>query len=336
MVHLEDANVDTIFQGQAFGTVAEKLLANNMDIKKLRSNTVLTYDEWKEIDRVVLQEAQIRLGGVEDLISRGLVFRTKGLGATVLQYQDESDIEDASVNMDGINKGQRDRPEYDTTLLPLPIVSYDFSYTAREIAASRNVTSGSPLDTRTATKATRKVMEKVEEILFLGNNAYTAGGGTIRGYTDHPNRNTGSLTANWDASAASGTTIKNDMINMKQASINDRHYGPWVCYVPTAYETVLDDDYRGGAGSSDNQTIRDRLLKISGIQDIKIIDKLTANNVLLVQPTSDVVRMVEGLAINTIQWESEGGMKINFKVLIIMIPQIRKTQALRSGIQHYT
>ena len=50
--------------------------------------------------------------------------------------------------------------------------------------------------------------------------------------------------------------------------------------------------------------------------------------------SDDVVSMVEGLPIQTLEWDSEGGMVVNFKVMTILVPQIRNDQTLRSGIVH--
>ncbi len=46
---------------------------------------------------------------------------------------------------------------------------------------------------------------------------------------------------------------------------------------------------------------------------------------IMVQMTSDVVRMVIGLDITTLQWETLGGLKVNFKVMAILVPQLRST-----------
>jgi len=327
-----DVNVDVINSGTGYGGVAEKLLRNNMDVSSLRTNAVLTYDEWKDIDTVVLQEAQRRLVGVQDLISRGLVRTGGGLGSTVLQWQDMSDTDDAEVNMDGVSRGAKDRPEFDTNYLPLPIIHRDFSFSIREIESSRNRTSSQPLDLTMAEEAARKVAEKAESILFTGLSAYSLGtnGGTIRGYTDHPDRNTQTLSQNWDASGKSGQEILTDVLNAKQALINDRHYGPFMLYIPTAYETVLDDEF----STNYPRSIRSRLLELDGLIGIKVSDFLTANNVILVSMQSSVVRMIEGLPLTTVQWETEGGMQVNFKVMTILVPQIRSTQGNRSGIVH--
>jgi len=323
--------MDLIYKGKAVGDVAMKLLQSNFNINALRTNDVLLYDEWKVIDKAVLKAATQRLLGIGDLQSRGLTYDIpNGLAKTVLAWQDSSDLEDASMSMDGITRGQRDRPEFDINYIPLPIIHYDFSYSVREIQQSRD--GSMPLDTTTSELAARKVIEKAETILFQGSSSYKFGGGTIYGYQDAPQRNTGSLTANWDDSAASGATILADVLAMKQASIDAYHFGPWVLYIPTNFESAIDDDFKANSDKS----IRTRLLEIAGLSDIKVADFLSSDNVVLVQMTTDVVRLVNGLAITTVQWDSEGGMQANFKVMMIMVPQIRNDQNNRSGIVHYT
>ncbi|GAG40298.1 unnamed protein product, partial [marine sediment metagenome] len=52
--------------------------------------------------------------------------------------------------------------------------------------------------------------------------------------------------------------------------------------------------------------------------------------------SAETVRMVESLPITTVQWETEGGMRVNFKVMTILIPQVRCDQEGRSGIVHST
>lgn len=322
--------VDTIFQGKGSGSVASKLLSNGMDTNKLRTNDTLGYDDWKRIDEQVLMIAQRRMVGINDLISRGLVFDMggAGLGKTVLAYQDASDINDAQVSMDAVNRGAKDRQEFDINYLPLPIIHCDFSYSVREINMARE--GKIPIDTTMAEAASRKVSEKAETILFQGNSAFTFGGGTIRGYQDHPDRNTVSLSANWDASSKTGAQILDDVLSMIQASINDRYYGPWGLYIPTAYQRVLGEDYSAQYPGS----IRERLMQLEGLEYIRVADFISANNVILVNLNSECVRMVAGLPLRTVQWESEGGFQLNFKVLTILVPQIRSDQDNRSGIVH--
>jgi ABC-type sulfate transport system substrate-binding protein len=117
---------------------------------------------------------------------------------------------------------------------------------------------------------------------------------------------------------------------MKQASIDAHHYGPWMLYIPTAYETKLDEDYDATRGN----TIRERIEAISGIQGVKVIDTLPANNVLLVQMSTDVVRLIKGTELQNVEWQTEGKFITKYKTLMIQVPQIRSDQDGNTGIVH--
>ena len=270
-----------------------------------------------------------RLMGVEDLMSRGLTHNiNNGLGTTILQYDDASDVEDAEISMDGVTEGKNDIQEFVTRSLPLPIIHKDFNINIRKLTASRAL--GESVDTSMAEISGRKVAERIEDILFNGAGTLNFGGGTLPGYTTESNRNTVSFTSAWDASAATGETILDDVLSAKQASLDDQHFGPWILYVPTNYETVLDEDFKADS----DKTTRERILGVSGILDVKVADKLTASNVVLAQMTSDVVRIVNGLEITTVEWQTLGGMRAHFKVMAILIPQIRSDQESKSGVVH--
>ena len=348
----DKVNIDFIQNGAGTGPVSSRLLANGMDTNVLKpyigpdgrnyqtvmvngkakaipilNTATLRRDEWRQIDETVIMTAQERLVGVADLYSRNLVYNIgNGLGKTVLEYEDVSELTAAEMNMDAVTPGQKDRPQYDTKYLPLPVIFKDFSFNSRVLAASR--TTGQPLDTTTAMMAARQVSEKVEDILFNGASSYAYGGGTIYGYTDYPNANSVTLSVNWDASAKTGELILDDVRAMKQASIDAKHYGPFILYIPTNYETVLDDDFK----SESDKTIRQRILEIANIQEVKVADKLSDDEVVLVQTTSDVVRMAEGLPIQTVEWQEGGGFTTNYKVLTIMVPQIRSDQSGNCGV----
>ena len=54
----------------------------------------------------------------------------------------------------------------------------------------------------------------------------------------------------------------------------------------------------------------------------------------MVQMTSDVARAVSALDITTLQWEGMGGMEMNFRVMAIMVPQLRTDFYGNTGIMH--
>ncbi len=73
------------------------------------------------------------------------------------------------------------------------------------------------------------------------------------------------------------------------------------------------------------------------MQDIEAVitlDYLTGYQAILVQLTPDVIREVVGMDVTTLQWELHGGMEIRFKVMAIMVPQIRSDINGNTGIVH--
>ena len=353
---------DYILNGQANGSVASALLANNFDVNSLRpylgndgrtyitrnqggknvavpvanANASLLRLEWTELDQVVIRAALPRLRAVADVRGRGLQMTIpNGLAKTVLQTQAQSDVNAASISMDGLADGTADRPAYNLTNLPLPIIHKDFSFSARQIATSRN--GAMPLDLSMAELAARRVAEGAEQLLLGVSSSYSYGGGTIYGFTNFPSRMTYSL-INPDLSASYTSWIPRmtvqDVLNMRFLSQQHHHYGPWVLYTSLAWDQYLDDDLNAVDANSSNITLRDRLRRIDGIEDVVTLDYLNGYDMVLVQMTTDVVREVVGMDITTIQWETHGGMQLNFKVMCILTPQLRADFLGNTGIVH--
>lgn len=316
---------------QHSGSVAGALVNNDMDVSCLRTNDVLLYDEWKLIDEAVVQVFQERLVGVRDLMSYGLTYNIgNGLASTVLQWQTESDFTPAGISMDGLTKQQQDRPTYETKYLPLPIIHKDFQINTRVLAESRK--KGEPLQTSMARLASRVVAEKVEEILFKGASSYSYASGVLYGYEDFNHASTGSLSANWDTSAATGEVILEDTLAMIQKQINMHHYGPFQMYIPQAYETKMEEDFKANS----DRTIRERLLAINSLRGITVCDTMSEHTVLLVEMSRESVELVVGMEPTTIQWVEQGGLTNLFKVMTIMVPRFFADQNGNCGIVKYS
>jgi uncharacterized linocin/CFP29 family protein len=292
----------------------------------IQTNATLRRDEWKTLDEAVMAISRTRLSGIQDLIDNNLVYSLgNAMGTTVLEWHSMHDAMEAALTMDGVTRGQGDRITYETNYLPIPIIHVDYEINSRVLAASRSL--GNPLDTSSAEAAARKVAEKLENMLFT-NETYAFGGGTIYSYLNHPNRNLATLGTAWTSDTAAN--ILADVFTMKQASIDAKHYGPWMLYIPVAYEVMLDKDYDADYPG----TIRERILKIDGIKGIKVVDTLPAGNVLLVQMTSDVVRLVRGMGVQNVEWQTEGKFINKYKVMTIQVPQVRSDADGNSGIVH--
>lgn len=57
---------------------------------------------------------------------------------------------------------------------------------------------------------------------------------------------------------------------------------------------------------------------------------------IMVQMTPEVARAVNGMDMTTVQWESKGGMQLNFKVMCIQVPQLRADRYGNCGIMQAT
>lgn len=305
----------------------------------VNATATLRRDEWKALDDAILEPSRYRLGGVEDLVSKGLVYNlNNAMGTTVLEWHDVSEAGEAVITMDGVTRGKGDRPVYQYNYLPIPIIHVDYEINARELATSRNM--GNPIDTTMAERAARRIVEKMEDMLFT-DTTYSFGEldarsrNKIYSYVNHPDRNQVSFAsvpgAHWNDSGTSGKEIVDCVNALKQVAIEAYHYGPYMLYIPTKYETTIDGDYDV---VSPGITIRERIMKIDGIKGIKVVDRLTADNVLLVQMTPDVVRLVRGMGLTNIEWGTEGNLITKFKVMTIQVPQIRSDQNGKSGIVH--
>lgn len=305
--------------------------------KNLVTNTPATLrkDEWILLDEMVIRAAQSRLKAVADLMgSPGLVFNLpNGMAHTVLQHQTQSDIQGATVSMDGLRRGNSDRPLYELHNLPLPIVHQDFDFSLREVLTSRN--GSTPLDTSTAELAGRKVAEEIERMLLgnsTNNDQYAYGGGTIYGYTDYPQRLTKTITSPTAAGWVPATLL-NEVLEMRTQSQQAKHYGPWVLYTGLDWDAYMDDDF---SAAKNTNTLRQRLMQVEGISGVRTLDYLTGYDIIMVQMTSNVIRMVNGMGITTLQWESNGGMAVHYKVMAINVPQLRCDYNSNTGIIHAT
>lgn len=299
------------------------------------ANALLTYDQWKEIDREVLGIYHLRTPGIQDMLSRGLRYDLpNALGTTVLQWQTGSGLDNAFMDMDAQTMGDFDRIKFETKYLPVPIIHQPFKLSIREL--SMNVTQGAPLDVSHAREAMITVAERAENVFFNGSSAYTFGGGTIRGLTDYPDRNLVTMGTSW--ATDTGANIITDVINMRQALINDRRYGPYGLYVSTNIDSNLENDYNSTYPSD---TIRQRIMRIGGedtsqgkIEFVHTADKLTASNAVMVDLSRETIEIVVGFEPRTIQWQENGGMVTIYKVMAIMVPRIKSDQDGRCGIAH--
>lgn len=295
--------------------------------KDLRVNAVLRREDWKAVDGAVVTSAAIRLKGIADLRSLGLVRSIGGgLGKTVFEYDMIGDMQEAGVSMDGAVQTEDDRVGYETAGLPLPLIHKDWTLNLRTLEASRS--NGQGLDVTQSQIAGRKLAEKEEEILFKGYDK-TFSSLPIYGYETAPHRTKIPFgAATWSDAGVDGSEILTDVLDAIQALQDNGFYGPYGVYMPSGYSTKLESDYN----SDSAKTIRQRILEIEGVSFATTAQMMSANKVIVVQLTSDVVEIVDFVPMQTVQWDILGGFRIVFKAFVGSVPLVKADIQNRSGI----
>ena len=348
--------IDYIYNGSiGNASSCDKLLATNFDPGALRpwremgrnwvdvynpskrkrevvhtnANATLTKEAWLQMDTAIIKAAQQRLRLIADLRGAGLTYSIpNGMSKTVLEYQRMGDLNDAEMSMDGLRLSTNDRVEFDSVFLPLPIIYKDFSFSARQIAVSRD--GGAPLDTTMGEGCARKVAEYAEKLALGRYSAYGYGGGTIYGLTNYTSRLTRTFTSPTPSAWTAATHIS-ELLAAKQDLLDNYHYGPFQLYYAPAWDKYLDNDYSSNYGG---ETLRTRISKIDGFSGIRTLDYLTNYDIVVLEMATETVRMVIGMDVVTMEWDDLGGLRKNYRVMTIIVPQLRCDKNSRTGILH--
>lgn len=337
--------------------------------------TSLRKEEWLELDKMVLRAARYRLRAWSDLAAANSFGGFNGMSKMILEHETQSDPGEAIVDMDGLTPGRQDSPVFQLQGLPLPITHQDFWFSSRRLAVSRNTGTplDSNMGEAAARRVAEKV-EKMTigngpaGFAYGGQSTQFSGYGRsskVYGYTDFSDRLTKTNMTIPTAAAWTPETLQIEFNACLNYLRSRKFYGPFMVYNSTDWDPYLDGDYyvsKTSGAVAPTKTLRERLRSIDGIMDIRRLDFLfgsltdattglalstygpglediaAANpyTFIFVQMTSDVARAVTGMDITTVQWESVGGMQLNFKVMCIMVPQIRADYYGNCGILHAT
>lgn len=305
------------------------------NVNPLVTNATLRKDEWEMVDSRVNDVMRERLTIVDDLRARNLV-TTVSLGTILRVTERLDDMDAADVSYDGDTSPTDDKPNYSRQVIPVPVISKGFKISWRQLEASR--TRGETLDVTAAGLATRKVRDQLQEIITNGfgkgpgaNPSSGTDGQSIPGLTTAANRIQVTLSTAWDLS---GADITGDVLRMLEAAYANNLFGPFYLYVPKNYWAVIQDDYSTQKG---DRTFMERILAFVDIAQIRPLDALADDNVLLVQMTEDVIDLTEAQAVTTVQWDKNPFVTM-FRVLEVGGPHIKSIQTAAgdtiNGIVH--
>lgn len=294
-------------------------------------NSLLREDEWAEIESTVLAAARYPLRIVNDFRTRGLVARLGGVGSFEARWYTASAVTEATVNMTGRARGDRDLPEMLQDGVPVPVIFKEFGIDWRTLDASRRLGDG--LDMTGLVEASRVVAEGYEGIVASGNTAVTLNGRPIYGLRTHPNRKTDTAAnfggGDWGTMANIAPTVAG-MVNAANAQHN---YGPFVLYVsqPQYNEAAL-RTYDDGSGQSAIERIL-RMQVVSAVTPLPT-ETLPAGELLLVQLTAEYMELAEAVPLQVREWMTPDGTENVFKVMVIGTIKVKARYGNETGIVH--
>lgn len=293
--------------------------------KLFNTNTAL-HEAYKSYSQEITTIAKKELVGIGDLISRGLTEQLPHVGITLSYHQKMSDTTPAEVNMDGQAKGKDDKEIFDLSGTPVPVFYKDHGLNFRHKAA---VLSGGASITATSNEqATYAVTDLMENALVNGNSKIVVSGHSIPGYTNFADRETLTLPKYW--TEATGNEIYLDVLAMAQKLKNNNFNGDYVLYIPGEYSTVMDKKY---STAYDSRTIREELLSISRLKDVRELKNLAVHNVVLIQMDKRVVDVAIAQPLSTIVLKTSP-IGDSFRNWAIMIHRLKSNINGKTGICH--
>lgn len=285
------------------------------------------------LDNAVVKVGMERLTFAADIMAAGLTYNLNDpLSITQLAWNSSNRVGAAQRTMSPSARGENKLPAVLENRLPVYLTTDNFHLDIRTLRMSQRV--GMPLDTTLIEQCTRSVNEAIEDAAINGATTIDGQDLQVAGYkapglVNAPNAATQALTAaNWDATPVAANILA-DVMSMMQKLRANKKYGPYRLYVNTDVGAYLDNDYVSAAPQN---TIKERLLKLEGLQAIRTADLMPAAKVVLVQMTSDVIDMVVGQAPTVIPYTSLDGFTFHNLVMAIMIPRVRSDYDNKSGV----
>lgn len=291
------------------------------------TDTTLTRDAWEMFDSTVIDIIRPRLSLWNDLrASAPALTITDGMGVTILKQQRRGDITPATTSMDGRRKGQADQPQYDEIGLPLPIIHKDFEFSARDIAVSRR--GGQPLDLTNVEMASWHVANAVDDQVLGQNDPFEYAGYSIYGYLNWPEALTGEFTSPTEV-GWKPDTFRNEVLTFIKILLQKEKTGPfdilygtdWMEYMGRAYST------------EDSRSLSSVLVAdIEQINSCSLHTKIPGFKLIIRERSGMTARAVIAMEVQTIAYTSPDGMVKGYKIMCIMVPQLRSTITGQAGI----
>lgn len=294
-------------------------------------NALLRRYEWEQIDAAVLDVVRAPNVALNDFLRLGLTQRLDGLGVIVSTYEQLGDMTEANVSMEGIVRGEQDRTPFIPQSIPVPLIHKDFQLSLRHLEASRRG-GGESLDTTQARVATRRVQDKVDDIIFNGHATKLGTNDQIWGLTNKPERMTDTA-ANYGGGdfGTAGNFFKT--LNGAIAALRNKgYYGRYGVYISNT-QFAQTNVFVSGTATTERQAALDSLPEVAFINQAH---KLADGVMIVFQLSPDVADIAIAQDVTPVQWEGLGGFMIDFRIFTALTIRVKHDANDNCGIVHVT
>lgn len=295
------------------------------------ANALLRKYEWEQIDTAVVDVVRSPNVALNDFLRLGLTQRLDGLGVIVSTYEQLGDMTEANVSMEGLVRGEQDRTPFIPQSIPVPLIHKDFQLSLRHLESSRRG-GGETLDTTQARVATRRVQDKVDDIIFNGHGTKVGSLNQIYGLSNKPQR---LQKTSADCGGGDFGTSQNfyKTLNGAITFLRDLgYYGPYGVYISSAQYSQT-NTLVSGTAVSERTTALEQLPEVSFINQAH---KLTDGEMLVFQLSTDVADIAIAQDVTPVQWEGIGGFVIDFRIFTALTIRVKHDANDNCGIVHVT
>lgn len=255
------------------------------------------YPVYADMDR---QTKAIITDPTADVLYRDLMplARPLDIGKMIHQYRRSSDSGAVTTSMGGLEPIPEDQTVYDYDGAVIPVHSSGFYREWRELAGQRSEGFDDLIDDQAG--SVRTVRKKVVDYFLDGDATCNFKGVTSYGLRSGKNVTKGQLSVDLTSQATTGEQFRNEFLRILNIARNgSRIPDPRTVYISLEIESQLDRKAYAEQGAM-SKTIRQELLELTGVKEIKATSRLSGNELLQGVLSQEHIMPLVGQAVSTV------------------------------------
>lgn len=313
-----------------------KIIARNSTVAEAVKNelytnaTTLRHEDFLIIQEKITEVRRRKLNGITDLMEAGLSFPAS-ISDQIIGTENINEFSEAEQEQNPTGFDNEDTV-YGEVFVPNPITHKTFSVPWRQQGFAYKQSLG-------LSESVRMVAERLEETLFNGNTKIKVNfNGTLQqifGYTTHPDRGTITI-SQWDLVANNDKIVDEVIaaIGSMFANQGGVEMDSVIMYFPKNFKGAMDRDYVSGFPSD---TVKDRIMRIPEIKNVKFAEKLADDNVVFVEMLERTVQLGVASDIISVPHVKTNPMQAQVMTTYAAMVQIIKSDSAgNTGILHAT